>query len=100
MSELLEVRGLTAGFGIAPVLFEVGLEFRSGELVALIGANGAGKSTLLGALSGLVQIFQGDIVFDGHSLIGRRPERIVGLGLAHVPQGRRLFGSITVERTK
>ena len=95
---LLAVRDLTAGFGIAPVLFGVSLEIQSGELVALIGANGAGKSTLLGALSGLVQIFQGDIAFDGHRLAGLRPERIVGRGLAHVPQGRRLFPTMSVER--
>jgi ABC-type branched-subunit amino acid transport system ATPase component len=98
LSALLEVQRLTAGFGNTPVLFEVSLEFQPGELVALIGANGAGKSTLLGALSGLVQIFDGEIRFDGHGLVGSRPERIVAHGLAHVPQGRRLFGSMSVER--
>src|SRR2546421_6483915 len=98
MSALLEVTGLTAGFGSTPVLFEVSLDLQPGELVALIGANGAGKSTLLGALSGLVQIFDGEIRFDGHRLVGLRPERIVASGLVHVPQGRRLFGTMTVER--
>src|SRR3989440_4307370 len=98
MSALLEVTDLTAGFGSTPVLFEVSLDLQPGELVALIGANGAGKSTLLGALSGLVQIFDGEIRFDGHRLVGLRPERIVASGLAHVPQGRRLFGTMTVER--
>jgi branched-chain amino acid transport system ATP-binding protein len=98
VSALLEVRRLTAGFGISPVLFEVGLECQPGELIALIGANGAGKSTLLGALSGLVDIFEGDVTFDGHQLAGLRPERIVAHGLAHVPQGRRLFGTMSVER--
>jgi branched-chain amino acid transport system ATP-binding protein len=95
---LLAVRDLTAGFGIAPVLFGVSLEIQSGELVALIGANGAGKSTLLGALSGLVRVFEGDIAFDGHRLAGLRPERIVDRGLSHVPQGRRLFPTMSVER--
>ena len=98
MSALLQVKALTAGFGIAPVLFDVNLELYSGELVALIGANGAGKSTLLGALSGLVQIFSGEVVFDGQRLSGLRPERIVARGLAHVPQGRRLFSTMSVER--
>jgi branched-chain amino acid transport system ATP-binding protein len=98
MTGLLEVRNLTAGFGATPVLFDVTLDFRAGELLALIGANGAGKSTLLGALSGLVQIFSGEIVFDGHPISRLRPEEIVARGLAHVPQGRRLFGTMSVER--
>jgi len=98
VSTLLEVRDLTAGYGSAPVLFDVTLQIGTGELVALIGANGAGKSTLLGALSGLVRTFRGEITFDGGRLVGMRPERIVDRALAHVPQGRRLFGTMTVER--
>ena len=77
MSSLLEVDKLTAGFGMTPVLFDVGLELRPGELVALIGANGAGKSTLLGALSGLVRVFQGTIRFGGRSVTDLRPELVV-----------------------
>ncbi|HXN05204.1 MAG TPA: ABC transporter ATP-binding protein [Candidatus Acidoferrum sp.] len=98
MSSLLQVDKLTAGFGMTPILFEVDLELSPGELVALIGANGAGKSTLLGALSGLVQLFGGTVRFDGRTLTGLRPERIVASGLVHVPQGRRLFSTMTVER--
>ncbi len=97
MSEsLLEVRGLTAGFGAGPVLFEVDLDFKAGELLALIGANGAGKSTLLGVLSGLVPPTSGRVVFNGRDITGARPERVVRAGIAHVPQGRRLFGTLTV----
>jgi branched-chain amino acid transport system ATP-binding protein len=95
---LLQVEGLTAGFGNTPVLFEVGMVVRPGELVALIGANGAGKSSLLGALTGLVQVSGGTVRFDGRTVTAWRPEAIVGIGLAHVPQGRRLFGTMTVER--
>jgi branched-chain amino acid transport system ATP-binding protein len=95
---LLEVRGLSAGFGSGPVLFDVDLDFRAGELLALIGANGAGKSTLLGVLSGLVPPMQGRVVFDRREVTGLRPERIVRAGMAHVPQGRRLFGTMTVEQ--
>jgi branched-chain amino acid transport system ATP-binding protein len=98
MSTLLTVQDLSAGFGNTPVLFDLDLQFQSGELVALIGANGAGKSTLLGALSGLVQIFGGQVGFEGRDIRGLRPEMIVARGLAHVPQGRRLFATLTVRR--
>ena len=95
---LLHVRGLTAGFGAGPVLFGVDLDLRAGELVALIGANGAGKSTLLGVLSGLLPATSGTVVFDGRDVTNARPERLVAAGLAHVPQGRRLFASLSVEQ--
>ena len=85
-SALLQVGKVTAGFGATPVL------------LALIGANGAGKSTLLGALSGLVRVFQGSIRFGGRLITDLRPELIVASGLVHVPQGRRLFGTMTVAR--
>ena len=98
MSALLQVEKLSAGYGMTPVLFEVDLELSPGELVALIGANGAGKSTLLGALSGLVKISRGNVRFADRPVTGLRPEAIVANGLLHVPQGRRLFGSMTVER--
>ena len=97
-SPLLQVSEVTAGFGATPVLFDVGLELRPGELVALIGANGAGKSTLLGALSGLVRVFHGAIRFGGRLVTDLRPELIVASGMVHVPQGRRLFGTMTVAR--
>ncbi len=96
--DLLSVRGLTAGFGAGPVLFGVDLDLRPGELVALIGANGAGKSTLLGVLSGLLTATSGRVCFDGQDLTNARPERVVAAGLVHVPQGRRLFGTLTVEK--
>jgi branched-chain amino acid transport system ATP-binding protein len=95
---LLEVRGLRAGFGAGPVLFDVDLDFQAGELLALVGANGAGKSTLLGVLSGLVPPMAGRITFAGRDLTGRRPDQVVRAGLAHVPQGRRLFGTLSVEQ--
>jgi len=98
MSSLLQVDQLTAGFGLTPVLFDIDLELRPGELVAVIGANGAGKSTLLGALSGLVRLESGSVRFDEKRISGLRPEMIVASGLVHVPQGRRLFATMTVER--
>ena len=98
MSALLEVDRLSAGYGLTPVLFAVDLELSAGELVALIGGNGAGKSTLLGALSGLVGTTAGRVRFADRTVTALRPEAIVASGLIHVPQGRRLFGSMTVER--
>jgi len=98
MSALLQVDQLSAGYGLTPVLFAVHLELSAGELVALIGANGAGKSTLLGALSGLVASSGGRVRFAERPMTGLRPEVIVASGLIHVPQGRRLFGSMTVAR--
>jgi branched-chain amino acid transport system ATP-binding protein len=94
---LLQVTGLSAGYGMTPVLFDVDLDLARGELVALIGANGAGKSTLLGALSGLVRVFRGTVRFADRPVTELRPEMIVASGLVHVPQGRRLFGTLTVE---
>jgi len=98
VSSLLQVDKLTAGFGLTPVLFEVDLQLQAGELVAVIGANGAGKSTLLGALSGLVRLTAGSVRFGDRRITGLRPEMIVASGLVHVPQGRRLFGTMTVQR--
>src|SRR6195256_3529526 len=95
---LLEVRGLTAGFGAGPVLFGIDLDVAGGELVALVGANGAGKSTLLGVLSGLFRATSGSIVLGGETVTNARPEVLVQKGIAHVPQGRRLFGTLSVEK--
>src|SRR6267378_5969829 len=95
---LLRVRGLNAGFDAGPVLFGIDLEIAAGELIALVGANGAGKSTLLGVLSGLVRATSGTIALAGHDVTNARPEVLVRRGIAHVPQGRRLFGTMSVEK--
>jgi branched-chain amino acid transport system ATP-binding protein len=73
------------------------LEIHAGECVALIGANGAGKTTTLRAISGLLPLRAGRILFDGHSLAGLDSRAIVALGLAHVPEGRQVFPSLTVK---
>jgi branched-chain amino acid transport system ATP-binding protein len=95
---LLKVRGLTAGYDAGPVLFGIDLDIAPGELIALVGANGAGKSTLLGVLSGLVRATSGTVSLGGHDVTNARPEVHVRNGVAHVPQGRRLFGTMSVER--
>jgi branched-chain amino acid transport system ATP-binding protein len=92
------VRGLTAGFAAGPVLFGIDLEIAPGELIALVGANGAGKSTLLGTLSGLVRASAGTVTFEGREITNLRPEVVVRAGVAHVPQGRRLFDTMSVEK--
>lgn len=94
---LLEVHGLSSGYGETQVLWDISLEVLRGEIVALVGANGAGKSTLLTAISGLLPGWTGTIVFAGRDITRYRAERIVKLGLAQVPQGRRLFGGLTIE---
>src|SRR5450756_3081566 len=93
---LLKVRGLTAGYGAGPVLFGIDLDVAPAELIALVGANGAGKSTLLGVLSGLVRATSGTITLAGEDVTNARPEVLVRKGVAHVPQGRRLFGPLSV----
>jgi ABC-type branched-subunit amino acid transport system ATPase component len=80
------------------VLFGIDLDVAPAELIALVGANGAGKSTLLGVLSGLVRATSGTIALAGEDVTNVRPEVLVRKGVAHVPQGRRLFGTMSVER--
>ncbi len=94
---LLSVRDLNTGYGDTQVLWDVSLELRRGEVVALIGANGAGKSTLLSTLTGLVRVWSGHVQFLGYDITRTPAERIVRLGMAHVPQGRRLFSGLSVE---
>jgi branched-chain amino acid transport system ATP-binding protein len=93
---LLEVRGLGAGYGRVQVLWDVDLRVEEGQIVALVGANGAGKTTLLRAISGLVPARSGGVSLRGRELARLGVESIVELGVAHVPEGRRLFGGLTV----
>src|SRR2546427_1900900 len=95
---LLKVSGLNAGFDAGPVLFGIDLDVAPAELIAVVGANGAGKSTFLGAVSGLVRATSGTITLAGEDVTNARPEALVRKGIAHVPQGRRLFGTISVEK--
>ncbi len=93
---LLELGGLVARYAAADVLKGLDLVVEDGEIVALLGSNGAGKSTTLRSISGLVPNLSGRLVFAGQSLIGMKPEAIVRLGVAHVPEGRRVFPGLTV----
>ncbi|MFA4965146.1 MAG: ABC transporter ATP-binding protein [Thermoleophilia bacterium] len=93
---LLEIGGLRAGYGRVEVLHGIDLAVGEGELVAVIGANGAGKSTLLKAVVGLVTARAGTVAYRGARLAAPRPERLVRAGIALVPEGRMLFGPMSV----
>jgi len=94
---ILEVRGLTAGYGGAPVLQSIDLVVPTGSITAVLGANCAGKTTLLRALSGLIKVTEGEILLDGQSLRGVAVEQLVRLGMAHVPEGRGVVAELTVD---
>jgi branched-chain amino acid transport system ATP-binding protein len=93
---LLEVRDLSVGFGEIEALRGVSFAIDEGAVVTLLGSNGAGKSTTLRAISGLVGLRAGSILFDGKTIAGLTPRAIVNLGVAHVPEGRRIFPGLTV----
>ena len=96
MSTLLRVDGIEVGYGDLTAVGDVSLEVREGEVVALIGANGAGKTTTLRAVSGLLPLRRGRIEFEGQRLDGLTSAQIVARGIAHVPEGRQLFPTMTV----
>jgi branched-chain amino acid transport system ATP-binding protein len=93
---LLSVKELTSGYGDIQILWGIDFEIHQGEAVCLVGSNGAGKSTLLRTLSGLLPVRSGSIGFRGHDITNHAPKQIVGSGIVHVPEGRRLFGPMSV----
>jgi len=93
---MLEVKDVDAYYGELQALFKVSLEAERGRIVSVLGANGAGKSTLLKSISGLLESRSGSIVFDGKRIEGLPPNDIVDLGLSLVPEGRKIFASLTV----
>ena len=94
---LLSISGLDAGYDDFQALFDVGFELHRGEILALIGANGAGKSTLMRAITGLVRSKPSMIKYRGEDIGGMSPDKIAKRGIALVPEGRRLFRSLSVE---
>ena len=92
---LLEVRDLVARYGAVEALHGISLDVGEGEIVSLLGANGAGKSTTLKVISGVIPTAAGTVSFDGRALGGLNPEDVVALGVAHVPEGRRIFPGLT-----
>jgi ABC-type branched-subunit amino acid transport system ATPase component len=93
---MLEVHGLSHAYGRHKALDEVSIRLRAGEAVAILGANGAGKTTLLNSIAGLVRPTAGSIRFEGRELVGLSPHRIVEMGIATVPENRRLFEPMAV----
>ena len=94
---MLDLKGVNAGYGSFQALFDISLNVKAGEAVAVIGPNGAGKTTLMRVISGMTEPFSGDMEMEGKSLSSFPPHQIVELGIAHVPENRRLFPGMTVE---
>jgi branched-chain amino acid transport system ATP-binding protein len=93
---MLELNCVHVAYGAIPVLHSVSLRVGAGEFVAVVGPNGAGKTTLFNAISGVVQVTSGAVRFDGADLLAVPPSRRPHLGIAHVPEGRQVFPSLTV----
>jgi branched-chain amino acid transport system ATP-binding protein len=94
---MLELKGVNAGYGSFQALFDISLEVKAGEAVAVIGPNGAGKTTLMRVISGMTAPFSGSLFMEEQSLTAIPPHQIVERGVAHVPENRRLFPGMTVE---
>jgi branched-chain amino acid transport system ATP-binding protein len=93
---LLEVDGLSAAYGRVQVLWDVGFDVEEGEIVALIGANGAGKTTLLKTISGVMRPMSGTVTFMGDRIDEVAPNKIVNMGLSHIPESRKLFSDMSI----
>ena len=96
MLDMLDIREINVSYGDVPVVRGVSLKIAQGEIVSLVGSNGAGKTTLLKSVSGILRPSSGQILSDGHRLDQLRPAKIVDLGISQVPEGRKLFGSLSV----
>ena len=96
MSSILSVNDINVYYGAIHAIHSVSFNVNEGEIVTLIGANGAGKSTILGTVSGLLHTTTGSIEFAGTNITHIQPNKIVKMGLAHVPEGRRIFQEMTV----
>lgn len=94
---VLEIKNLVAGYGPIIALHGVSMHVEQGELVSLVGANGAGKSTLLSSIIGLVKVSEGEIIYEGENLVGKKYYEIIRKRIAIVPEGRQVFPGMTVE---
>ena len=94
---MLEVKNLAVKYGAISALHKVDLRVEQGQIVTLIGCNGAGKSTTLRAIAGMVKAADGDILFEGRSILGEKPHEIVRMGISMAPEGRGIFANLSVE---
>ena len=94
---MLEIQGISAHYGGVRALDDVSFKLDEKEILALIGGNGAGKTTLLNLISGIIKPSRGNIIFKGKSILSLSPDKIVGLGIIQVPEGRHVFGPLTVK---
>lgn len=94
---MLKVKNLKVGYDNVPVIFDVSFEVREKEVVSIVGSNGAGKSTILRTISGLLKPMNGEIEFLGERIDGLRPNKIVERGISHVPEGRQVFGKLSIK---
>ena len=93
---MLEIKNLVAGYGKVRVLHEISISVPQGQLVTLIGSNGAGKTTTLRAISGMIRPESGEILLNGVNVAGKASHEITRLGMAHSPEGRRVFSTLSV----
>jgi len=93
---MLELKGVNSGYGAHQVLYDISMELRRENISVIIGPNGAGKTTLLRTILGLVNIYSGEIIFNGQSLVGIPTNRIVKMGISYIPQRRNIFENLTV----
>ena len=93
---MLEIKDLSVYYGVIQALKGISFEVNEGEVIALIGANGAGKTTTLHTVSGLIAPKSGSVIFEGQDITKTPAHKIVSMGMAHVPEGRRVFASLSV----
>ena len=93
---MLEIKDIEVFYGMIQAIKGVSFEVNEGEVIALIGANGAGKTTILHSITGLIAPKKGQILFEGQDITSTPAHKIVSMGMAHVPEGRRVFAQLTV----
>ncbi len=93
---MLELKGINSGYGARHILYDISMDLREGEITVIIGPNGAGKTTLLRTIMGLIDIYSGEILFDGKNIVGMPTNKIVRLGVSYIPQRDNVFDGLTV----
>lgn len=97
MSKLLEVKNLRAGYGYVEVVHNVSFDVEEGQIIAILGSNGAGKTSTLRAITGAIKPMSGEILYNGESIVGTPTYKLASMGISMVPEGRHLFGDLSVQ---